>query len=338
MYNRYTQLHKYENNAGPGDHRRTALQVVEDQGLIGKWTDKVVLVTGTSSGIGIETARALKATGAKVYMPVRNVDKAKEALKDILEPGRAELLELDLNSLESVRACAAAFQAKESKLNILINNAGIMAVPTRQLTKDGFEVQFGVNHLAHFLLFQLLKPQLFAASTPDFSSRVVNLTSSGHRASPTLVDDLNLENNYQPWIAYGHSKTANMWTANEIQRRYGNDSAKASGTAIHAFGVMPGGIKSGLQVHAPEFEAIFADPNVLKDCKSPEQGAATAVWGAVATELEGVGAMYLEDCQVGQPAAENATLVDPGYASWAFDEVNARKLWTESCKLVGVEE
>ncbi|KPI36985.1 Short-chain dehydrogenase TIC 32, chloroplastic [Cyphellophora attinorum] len=338
MYTRYAEPHKRENNAGPGDHRATAKKVVEDQDIVGKWTDKVVLVTGTSSGIGIETAAAMKLTGAKVYMTVRNVEKGKAALKDILEPGKAELLELDLNSLASVRACAAAFQAKESKLNILINNAGVMAVPHHTVTQDGFETQFGVNHLAHFLLFRLLKPQLLAGSSPEFNSRVVNLSSVGHRSSPTILDDLNLESKYEQWMAYGHAKTAVIWSANEIERRYGNKEAVASGKAIHAFSVMPGGIKTGLQTFVPEFDVMWEIPEVAKAMKTPAQGAATSVWAAVEKEFEGTGAMYLEDCMVGEPAKEGAQLGDTGYASWAFDAESAKKLWEESCELVGVRD
>lgn len=338
MYDRYVELQSRE-SAGPGDHRRTAQQVVEDQGLIGKWEGKVVLITGCTSGIGIETARALKATGAKVYATGRNLEKGKETLKDILEPGRLELIQLKLDSLASVRACAAEFQSKESKLNILINNAGVMAIKERQETEDGFEAQFGTNHLGHFLLFQLLKPQLLVGSSPEHHSRVVNLTSVGHRYSPAVVDDLNLKkpDAYQQWPAYGHSKTAVIWMANEIERRYGDEAAKASGKAIHGWSVNPGGIRSGLQVHVPEFEAMWEMPAIKKVEKSPAQGAATTVWAAVEKDFEGVGAMYLEDCMVAE-AATGEELADPGYASWAFDAEGANKLWTESCKLVGVED
>ena len=338
MYNRYAELHKLENDVGPGDHRLTAEQAVRDQDLVGKWSDKVVLITGCSSGIGIETARAMRLTGATIYMTARNIEKGTSVLRDILEPGKAELLQLDLNSLASVRACAAAFQAKSSTLNILINNAGVMALPDRQVTEDGFEVQFGVNHLAHFLLFQLLKPQLLAGSTPEFHSRVINLSSVGHRGGPTVLDDLSLERGYHPWVAYGHAKTAVIWSANEIERRYGNETAKASGKAIHAFSVMPGGIKSGLQAYVPGFEAMWEEPAMKKATKSPQQGAATTVWAAVEKEFEGFGGKYLEDCQIAGPAEEGAGMVDPGYAPWAYDEESAKKLWIESCRLVGVED
>jgi NAD(P)-dependent dehydrogenase (short-subunit alcohol dehydrogenase family) len=342
MTDRYVTLHNPANNAGPGDHRRTALQVVEDQNLLDAWFDKVVLITGCTSGIGIETARAMKATGAKVYVTGRSLSKGNEILSSLLEPGRFELLELKLDSLASVRACAAAFQARETKLNILINNAGVMAIPTRTTTEDNFETQFGTNHLGHFLLFQLLKPQLLAGSTPDFHSRVINLTSVGHRYSPVLVDDLNLSaaGAYQQWPAYGHSKTAVIWMANEVERRYGNRGAASSDEkpSIHGLSVAPGGIRSGLQKHVPEFEAMWEIPEVKRAEKNVEQGAATTVWAAVEKGLEGKGALYLDDCMVASQMKEGAELADPGYAGWAFDKEGARRLWRESCGLVGVQE
>jgi NAD(P)-dependent dehydrogenase (short-subunit alcohol dehydrogenase family) len=332
MYTRYAEAHKAP--AGPGDSRPTAQDIVKDQDIVGKWTDKVVLITGCSSGIGIDTAAAMKLTGAKVYMAVRDMEKGKKVLKDILEPGKAELLQLDLTSLASVRACATAFQAKESKLNVLINNAGVMAVQDRTTTEDGYEVQFAVNHLAHFLLFQLLKPQLLAGSSTTFASRVITLSSVGHRISPTLLDDLQLEENYEKWIAYGHAKTASVWFATEVERRYGKTADKA----IHSWSIMPGGIRTELQRHVPEFDAMFEAPGVKESVKTPAQGAATSVWAAVESELEGTGGKYLEDCQISPAAPENAELGDKGYAAWAYDEESAKKLWTASCKLVGVAD
>jgi NAD(P)-dependent dehydrogenase (short-subunit alcohol dehydrogenase family) len=340
MYDRYAELHDPAKDAGPGDHRRTAMQIVEDQDIIGKWTDKVVLVTGCTSGIGYETARAMIATGAKVYMTSRDQKKGEEALKDLIVPGRAEVLELKLDSFKSVRACAAAFQAKESKLNIMINNAGVMAIQERTLTEDGYEAQFATNHLGHFLLFQLLKPQLVAGSSDEFSSRVINLSSVGHTQSPLIIDDLNLEKPgvYQPWIGYGHAKTAVIYMANEVTRRYGNEKARASGKAILGLSLMPGGIRSGLQKHVDDFEPIWQIPAIKKAEKNAAQGAATTVWAAVEKDLEGVGAKYLENCQVSSPAPENASLADIGYAPWAFDEEKEKKLWIESCKMVGVDD
>jgi NAD(P)-dependent dehydrogenase (short-subunit alcohol dehydrogenase family) len=146
--------HLFKDTKGPGDARPTALQIVKDDDLIGKLTGKVALVTGTSSGIGIETALALKAAGMRVFGAVRNLEKGKEALGDALEEGKLELLHLDMNSLDSVRACAKEFLSKSDTLNVLVNNAGIMTTPEGR-TADGFELQFGTNHLAHVSNYQL---------------------------------------------------------------------------------------------------------------------------------------------------------------------------------------
>lgn len=263
---------------GAGDARPTALKIVEDNDLLNALPDKVILITGCSSGFGIETARALKATGAKLFVTARDRKKGEAALHDILEPGKVELLDLDLNSLESVRNCAAEFLEKSNTLNILINNAGIMALPTHTTTADGFEAQFGTNHLAHFLLFQLLKPTLLKSATPDFASRVVCVSSSGHRASGIHFDDLQLASSgkYSPWTAYGQSKTANIYMANEIDRRYGAKN-------LHAYSLHPGGIWTGLQTNM-DVSQYKGKPQVEKMMKSVPQGAATQVWAAIDKE------------------------------------------------------
>ncbi|KAL8966463.1 MAG: hypothetical protein Q9183_003363, partial [Haloplaca sp. 2 TL-2023] len=178
---------------------------------------------------------------------------------------------MDLNSLESVRAAAKEVLSKTQTLNIVINNAGIMATPSLVKTADGFESQLGTNHLAHFLLFQLLKPALLSSSTSSMNSRIINLSSSGHRAGPVQIGNYNFENgNYSPWAAYGSSKTANIYMANEIERRYG-----AKG--LHGLSVMPGGIRTGLQEHVPDsVKASWdTDDEVRNYMKSPAQGAAT---------------------------------------------------------------
>ncbi|KAH7075503.1 hypothetical protein BKA63DRAFT_299193 [Paraphoma chrysanthemicola] len=327
---RYAEAHA--NPQGPGDARPTALQIIKDNDLLDKLHGKVVLITGTSSGIGIETARALKAAGMHVFGAVRNIQKAQQALKDDLEPGKLELLELDMNSLTSVRACAQQFLAKSSELNILITNAGIMMVPEAR-TADGFESQFGTNHLAHFLLFQLLKPTLLASATPGFASRVIALSSVGHRGGEMDFDNLNWTGTYDPVAAYAQSKLANVYMANEIERRYGARN-------LHAWSVMPGGIWTGLQASLPRevVEQWKGNDAFQKAFKSAEQGAATSVWAAVAKELEGKGGKYLEDCAVAGPAAEDGNLGLPGYASWAYDEEKEGRLWEVSCEMVGVDK
>lgn len=208
MEGRYVEAHK--NPKGPGDARPTALQIIEDEKREGTLSDKVVLITGCSSGLGVETARALKATGATLFLTARNLEKAKTALGDILDGGRVILLKLDLESLDSVRACADEFLSRSQTLNILIANAGVRLVPEGR-TIDGFEVHLATNHLSHFLLFELLKPTLLRSSTPDFHSRVVAVSSTAHRTEPLNFNDLNFEKRkYNGPAAYGQSKLANV--------------------------------------------------------------------------------------------------------------------------------
>lgn len=252
---------------------------------------------------------------------------------DILEPGKVDLLLLDLNSLASVRKFASEFlEASGNKLNILINNAGVMVTP-EGLTEDGFETQFGTNHLAHFLLFQLVKPALLASSTPDLQSRVVALSSLGHRYFPPKMENLMLTGAYDANHAYAHSKTANIWFANEVERRYG-----AQG--LHALSLHPGGIMTGLQVHVPseQKEMWKKVPQIQKKMKSTEQGAATTVWAAIAKVWEGKGGRYLEDCQVSGPVKEGFFVMDTGYVEWTYDPENEQKLWKLSNEWVGFKE
>jgi NAD(P)-dependent dehydrogenase (short-subunit alcohol dehydrogenase family) len=260
---KYAEAHAHPQ--GPGDARPTAMQIVEDENLVGKLGDKVILITGASSGIGkrcsrllalcseadngirlicsgIETARALHATGAKLFLPVRNMSKGEEVKKDILSSSSGKgdiiLLHMDLEDLDSVRACAQELLTQSKKLNILVNNAGkqrisdadtldhaelakqagVMALPERKLTKQGHETQFATNHLAHFLLFELLKETLVNSATPDFPSRVINLSSSGHRGGPVYFDDLTMKDTYSPWGGYAQAKLSNIWMANYIDR------------------------------------------------------------------------------------------------------------------------
>lgn len=249
----------------------------------------------------------------------------------VLEPGKLDLELLDLNSLTSVRSFAKSFLSKtNNQLNILINNAGIMAIPEEK-TEDGFEKQFGTNHLAHFLLFQLLKPALLSSSTPGSHSRVVSVSSLGHRYNKIDLDNVMLTNGaYEPNRAYAHSKTGNIYLANEIERRFG-----AKG--LHANSLHPGGIWTGLQAHL-DTTAWKASSGVNDYMKNEAQGAATSVWSAVDKCWEGKGGKYLDNCQIAPPAPEDADLLTSGYAAWAFDEEAAIKLWTMSNKFVGLPE
>ncbi|KAF9891129.1 hypothetical protein FE257_005065 [Aspergillus nanangensis] len=329
MTTRYAEVHK--NPQGPGDARPTALQIVQDENLTGQMTNKTILITGASSGIGIDTAKALFATNATLYLAARSLDKAKVALgPDLMQSPRVHLLELDLSSLRSVRACAAQFLSQSQTLNILIANAGVMAPPEGR-TEDGFETQFGTNHLGHFLLFQLLKPALLAAASPEDNGRVVVVASSGHRWSEVLFDNYNLEGEYEPFKAYGQSKTANIWMANEIDRLYGS-------RGLRAFSLHPGGIESGLQQHLPEEQwAGFRDNKEFAvQWKSPEQGAATTVWAAISKSLDGLGGKYLEDVQIANPVDPAGSMYSPGYAPHAYSPEKEKRLWDLSLKLVGM--
>ncbi|KAF3928980.1 hypothetical protein ABW19_dt0202302 [Dactylella cylindrospora] len=333
LLTRYSQVHT--SPQGPGDARPTALQIVQDEDLVGKLTDKTFIVTGCTSGIGVETARALYATGAKLFITVRDIEKGKELIKDIESgdfnnPNGIELLYMELDSLDSVRAAVKEFLSKSSTLNLLVCNAGVMATPEGK-TKDGFETQFGVNHLSHFLLFQLLKQTLLDSSTPDFPSRVVTVTSGAHRITPPIHDDYNFEKNaYDPWKSYGQSKSANIWMTNEIDRRYG-----AKG--LHATSISPGLIWSGLQKHvSDEVKKGWEQSEIWKPLwKTPAQGAATTVWAGIGKVWSDQGGKVLHDCQV-WPSTEE----DPaeGYAAHAFDPEGESILWRNSCTMVGIND
>ena len=330
----YAKLH--ENPDGPGDHRPTALKIVELEGVNDAWKGRIVVITGCSSGIGIETARALAVTGATVVATARNLTKAREALKAIGSEGQLKLVEMDNNSLDSVRKASKEILQIAPKINVLINNAGIMATPYAK-TKDGFESQFGVNHLSHFLLFDLLRSALAAGSksTPEFTSRVVVVASVAHRIAKPNFDDLNFEKTeYNKWAAYGNSKTANVWFANQIDRLYGTDSDGA----IHAFSLQPGGIKSGLMQHlsVEEMNMFADDPYLINVFKTPAQGAATSTFAAISPALEGKGGKYLEDCQIIGPQDTSAGRWGPGYGEWAYSPDDEARLWKVSQKLIGL--
>ena len=331
MPNRYTEAHKPENL--DTDARPSGLQIIKDENLVAALPDKVFLVTGASAGIGVETARALASTGGKVYLTVRDLKKGHAACSSFLEPGRVELLEMDNSSLASVRAAAKTFLEKNNRLNVLVCNAGIMATPYSKTT-DGFESQFGTNHLAHFLLFSLLKDTLLASSTPDFNSRVVTVSSSGHMGSEVQFDNYGFSDgkDYNPWAGYGQSKTANIYMANEIENRYASKG-------LHGLSLMPGGIWTGLQKFVPDetMKEWKGKPGIDKFMKSTGQGAATTVLAAVGKEFEGKGRLYLEDCEVAK-LSEGGDFAAGGYVGHAFDKEKEARLWEDSLKMVGLNE
>ncbi|KAI8941181.1 hypothetical protein NX059_002418 [Plenodomus lindquistii] len=324
--NKYANAH--DDPKGPGDARPTAIDIIKDENIEGELNGGIILVTGASAGIGVETVRALALTGATIYAAARDVEKAERALAGI--KGKIEILKLDLASLSSVRAAAEDFlQRSGGKLNILVNNAGVMAIPTRTLTEDGYESQFATNHLGHFLLFQLLKPALLSASTSSWNSRVVVLASSGHKIGGIRPNDYNFrDGTYSDFAAYGQAKTANIYMSNAIERYYGT-------MGLHALAVHPGVIVTELIRHMDPrvAQGLMGGPST----KSVEQGAATTVLAAIGKEYEGVGGKYLED--VGEWASANkGGSYKHGYAPWAFNPALEDRLWKDSNGFVGFEE
>ncbi|KAJ0168194.1 WW domain-containing oxidoreductase [Colletotrichum tanaceti] len=328
---RYAEAHAKPN--GPGDGRPTALQIIKDEGVESTLKGEVIVITGTSSGIGIETARALATTGATLFLTARNVAKASAALAGFFEPSRMEIIEMDQGSLSSVRAAAAAILAKTAKIHILVNNAGVMAIPELRPTADGHELQFGTNHLSHFLLYKLLEPALLAAASSDRPSRVVNLSSSAHNVHG-INDSDNYDfqkGGYDANVAYGQSKTANIYMANEIERRHGPRH-------LHSTSVHPGVVQTGLTRHMPP-DAFKGMEFLYPTMKSVEQGAATSVWAAVGKAWERDGGKYLVDCAVAEPYAEGDDRFSaPGYAPHAYDVEKAKRLWSDSLKIVGLPD
>jgi NAD(P)-dependent dehydrogenase (short-subunit alcohol dehydrogenase family) len=293
-----------------------------------------ILVTGVSAGLGVETARALAAHGAQVVGAARNLKKAKAATEQVraqaAHGGGLELVELDLASLASVRACADALTANGQPFDLVIANAGVMACPKGQ-TSDGFETQFGTNHLGHFVLVNrivsLLKP----------GSRLVNLSSAGHRFSDVDLDDPNFEHTpYTEFGAYGRSKTANILFAVEFDRRHKANGVRA--TAVH-----PGGIQTELGRHlSPEAVKQLIDginaANLASGApafswKTIPQGAATSVWSGIVASADEVGGLYCEDCQVAELAEGDS--IRGGVRAYALDPVRAQALWAKSEEMVG---
>jgi NAD(P)-dependent dehydrogenase (short-subunit alcohol dehydrogenase family) len=297
---------------------------------------KRVLVTGVSAGLGIETARALAAHGAQVVGAARDLAKAERATTGIRAQvaggGGLELVELDLASLKSVRACADALVAAGRPFDAVIANAGVMRTPFGH-TADGFETQFGTNHLGHFVLVNRI------ASLIAPGGRLVNVASSGHRYSDVDLDDPNFERTpYDPMIAYGRSKTANILFAVEFDRRHRTRGVRA--TALH-----PGGIKTELGRHTDpdELDKIVATINAQLAAegrppfqwKTIPQGAATSVWSAFVAPAEDMGGRYCENCQVSEVTEGLISPVSPGVRPYALDSEHAKALWAKSEEMVG---
>jgi len=295
---------------------------------------KRVLVTGVSAGLGVETARALAAHGAEVTGTARELDKAGRALAKAGANG-VRPIALDLASLASVRSTADLLLTDGRPFDLVICNAGVMATPFGHTT-DGFETQFGTNHLGHFVFVNRIAPLLRAGA------RLVNLSSLGHRYSDVDINDPNFERTpYDPWVSYGRSKTANILFAVEFDRRH-----KARG--IRATAVHPGGIETelgrhafsepgGLQKRVDELNAERAAAGMAPyELKSVPQGAATSVWAGVVAAADAVGGRYCEDCHVTTLLTEAPTeTMGDGVRAYALDPDRAAALWAKSEELVG---
>ena len=290
--------------------------------------DKQAVVTGASSGLGVETSRVLAAAGARVLMTARNSTKLEEAAEQVRQaaPGAEVTTQcMDLADLDSVRGAAAQILENYPHINLLINNAGVMACPLMR-TAQGFEMQFGTNHLGHFLFTCLLAPALVAGAP----GRVVNLSSGGHKFGDVNFDDPSYNaREYDKWQAYGESKTANaLFTV-------GLD-ARLRERGVRSFAVHPGVIMTELSRHMQQedYESLSekSPPGEELVFKSVEQGSATSVWAATSSDLDGNGGIYLENCQIAQPAVQGS---GDGVESYAVDTKNADRLWHLSQEMVG---
>ena len=299
----------------------TTHDVIEGTSLAGK----VAVVTGASSGLGVETVRTLASAGARVVMLARNKDKLEAVADNLREASPETQIDteiVDLADLDSVRQAAAAILNNTPDIDLLINNAGVMACPLGR-TAQGFEMQFGTNHLGHFLFACLLAPALTAGG------RVVSLSSGGHKFGTVDFDDPNYQQrDYDKWVAYGQSKTANALFAVGL-----DDRLKARG--VRAFAVHPGVIMTELSRHMDKADYELLTANLPEGqemkLKSVEQGAATSVWAATSPNLAGQGGIYLEDCHIAKAATPG---VDGGVESYALDHTDADRLWALSEGLV----
>jgi NAD(P)-dependent dehydrogenase (short-subunit alcohol dehydrogenase family) len=300
---------------------------------------KRILVTGVSAGLGVETARSLAAHGAQVVGAARDLAKAEgttaQVRKDAAANGGSfELVALDLGNLKSVRDCADKLLKKGEPFDVVVANAGVMATPF-SYTTDGFEMQFGTNHLGHFVLANRI------ASLIRSGGRLINLSSAGHRYSNVDLQDPNFERTpYDPFVAYGRSKTANILFAVAFDKRH-------RGSGVRAAAVHPGVIKTELARYTDpsRLETLVAQINqqLAAEGKGPmqwktiPQGAATSVWAGVVAPADQIGGRYCENCHVGNIVADSVTIsgVSEGVRAYALDPINAEALWKKSEEMVG---
>ncbi len=309
--------------AGAGGARTTVDDVVAGADCAGR----TALVTGGASGLGEQTARALAAAGATVILSARRAaaaDAAAQRIRDAVPGALIDTLVLDLADLGSVASAAERVRGRGGGVDVLVNNAGVMYTPL-QRTADGFEMQFGTNHLGHFLLTTMLLPTLRAAAERSGTpARVVSVSSDAHRAYPVDLDDPDfVARNYDKFAAYGRSKSANVLMTVEVESRWGDDG-------VRAYAVHPGVCATKLARHMDRADfaemrrlAAARGPGVLDDVKSPAEGAATTVWAATSPALEARGGAYLADCAVGEAEPH------------ARDRQTADALWELSLRRVG---
>jgi NAD(P)-dependent dehydrogenase (short-subunit alcohol dehydrogenase family) len=300
---------------------------------------KRILVTGVSAGLGVETARSLVAHGAHVVGAARDLAKAEQATVQVQKDAAAhggtfELVALDLASLSSVRDCTGKLLKESEPFDVLIANAGVMATPFGH-TADGFETQFGTNHLGHFVFVNRI------ASLIRAGGRLINLSSSGHRFSNVDLEDPNFERTpYEPFVAYGRSKTANILFAVAFDKRHRDRDVRAA--AVH-----PGGIYTELGRHMDVAqrqamidrmnEQLAAEGKGPFQPKSIPQGAATSVWAGVVVPADEIGGRYCENCHVGSIVPDYVTIsaISEGVRGYALDPNTAEALWRKSEELVG---
>lgn len=273
-------------------------------------TGRIVVITGASTGLGLQTARAMQSAGAQIVAAVRDVDKTRAAID-------CETVQLELGDLRSARAAADAIAARHDRIDVLINNAGVMAPPLTR-TVQGYEMQLGTNHLGHFVLTTALADR-FVDGT-----RIVNLSSRGHQLGGIRWEDPNYddESGYDKWQAYGQSKTANVLFTVEAERRWGP-------RGVHSFAVHPGVVFTDLARHMTRDDFSGGGKLANLEVATVEHGAATTVWAATSPELDGLGGRYLEDCRLADPFVDGT---EGGYADWAVDPVQAVRLWEWSAQ------
>ncbi|CAH0028030.1 unnamed protein product [Clonostachys rhizophaga] len=311
-------------------HEPTPLEIVKDNDMEGKLLGKWAVITGSSSATGIEIVRALAATGLRLILPVPNQARAIVTLGDAYSPNRMEFVTIDHTSLDSVREAAKHIISKTEKISLLVCNETVTPSPSLQLTKDGFEMQFATNHLSHFLLFQLLKPELLAASRPRFQSRVIMVACEEHRKH-----GLNEKGNYNfekggfdTAIAYAQSKTANIYMANEIERRYGT-------RGLHALSTNSGRVIDGTS-RSDGGESLHPNLQLETVRKSCVRGNTTTIWGAIGREWESKGGRYLSHCAESPTRDSEEDIHGTTCAKHTYNPAEEARLWQDSLDMIGL--